>query len=222
MRFFSERLKGLIKEGKVLQVVIVDSEGFVVETMGKYYDPEVLPSIFLPLEQVLKKVQNILEVNEVEEISLRTDGKKIRIILRNFPIDDLKFLLIAVCPISAPYRQIMTEIIHSDSENILQKVKRHDFEIQQGEKEEIALETSRESGMMEKAMEGRDKELGIEEEGAFKTSEEMIELISNRVLKKLLYSSIEKMFKERFLQIADQLIKKEIEKTKKEFTPTPK
>lgn len=210
MSFISNKLKGLIKEGKLSQVVVVDSEGFVIETFGESYEPDVISAAFSPLYRYIESVQETLQIEEVEEITLRTEKEKNRIILRNFIINESKFLLIAVLPVTSSYRQLMTEIIQSEGESIIKKAASR--ELADGQ-EELSEEKTTEQKPEE-------KEVEVEEKKAPVISDELIDLVSDKVLNKLFYSFIEKIVEKKVLEIADDLIKKEIEKAKKEYLPS--
>ncbi|MFQ6082921.1 MAG: roadblock/LC7 domain-containing protein [Candidatus Aminicenantia bacterium] len=117
----NEKIKELIENGKLIQVVLVDTEGMVIKARGDLYDPEVLSAIFSPFQGLVRNIQENLKVDGVEELSLRTEGRRFRLILRYFTADGTEFFLIAICPISSSYRQITTEIIRLACDDIIQK-----------------------------------------------------------------------------------------------------
>jgi len=238
-----EKIEGMIKDGKLMQVVLLDTEGMVVEAVGDMYDSEVLSAIFFPFQSFVNKVREDLKISEVEEFSLKSEEGKFMIILRYFTANEMKFFIIAICPVTSSYRQLTTELIHLFHEMIgvlpgediqpepletaEQEIEKElDIPPFEGEKEiEEIIQPVKTAGMAEEMKEVVKKiteeinkaELIIGGKPSSEISEETIDLISYKLVKKLSSNIVEKMIQKVILQITDNLIKNEILKIKKEI-----
>jgi len=80
----------------IMQWIIADSEGMVVESYGRIYDPEILSAIFSPLRKLLENIIENLRIKEFEEICLIPEGSQFKIHLHFFSVNNIKFFLILI------------------------------------------------------------------------------------------------------------------------------
>jgi len=111
MRYLSEDIRPLLEKKELLELVLVDREGMVLDAAGNLFDPEQLAALFLPVHLLLQNIGRDLPLERVEEISVRALGPRIRVVLQPFSVAETSYLLIALFPITTFYRQITADII---------------------------------------------------------------------------------------------------------------
>jgi len=111
MRYLSEEIRPLLEKKELLELVLVDREGMVLDAEGNLFDPEQLAALFLPVHLLLQNISRDLPLERVEEISVRALGPRIRVVLQPVTVAEASYLLIALFPITTFYRQITADII---------------------------------------------------------------------------------------------------------------
>jgi hypothetical protein len=111
MRYLGEEIRPLLEKKELLELVLVDGEGMVLDAEGKVFNPEQLAALFLPVHLLLQNIGRDLPLERVEEVSVRAFGPRIRIVLQSFTVAEASYLLIALFPITTFYRQITADII---------------------------------------------------------------------------------------------------------------
>ncbi len=111
MRYLDQSTQTLIERGDVLELVLVDSEGMVLDSRGDLFPPEQLAALFSPFHRLLDNIKQSAKLGSVEEISIRTLDPRLRIVVQPFSVHDLPFLLIALYPITTFYRQVTADIM---------------------------------------------------------------------------------------------------------------
>jgi len=111
MRYLSQEIRPLLERKDLLGLVLVDGEGMVLDAEGELYPPEQLAALFSPLHKMLDNVQRNINVEGIEEISIRTLNPRMRIIVQAFSVHQSPYLLIALYPITTFYRQVTSDII---------------------------------------------------------------------------------------------------------------
>jgi len=111
MRYLTEEIRSLLENKELLQLVLVDREGMVLDAAGDLFDPEQLAALFLPVDLLLKNISRDLPLERVEEISVRAFGPRLRVVLQSFSVAESSYLLIALFPITTFYRQITADIV---------------------------------------------------------------------------------------------------------------
>ena len=111
MRYLSEDIRPLLENKELLELVLVDGEGMVLDAAGDLFDPEQLAALFLPVDLLLKNISRDLPLERVEEISVRAFGPRLRVVLQSFSVAESSYLLIALFPITTFYRQITADIV---------------------------------------------------------------------------------------------------------------
>lgn len=236
----NDKMKELIKSGKLIQGVIFDSEGMVVEAIGHQYNPEILSSLFFSFQSFIRDIRKSLKVGRAEEVILRAEEKQFRVVLRYFIVNGNGFYLISLVPINSHYHQTTNKIIRFFSEklkNILgDDIQLIPFDEVEGEVErdlDISHSSLEEDMIIPVKTEGikaelrellgkiteeiRSADLVIGEKSYPEISEETVNFLGHKFLRRLSSNVVEKIVQKTILQIAENLIKKEILKAKKEI-----
>ncbi|MBN2199885.1 MAG: hypothetical protein JW747_08575 [Candidatus Aminicenantes bacterium] len=111
MRYLSQEIRPLLERNEILGLVLVDGEGMVLDAEGGLYPPEHLAALFSPLYRMLDDIQHNINVEGIEEISIRTLNPRMRIIVQGFSVQQSPYLIIALYPITTFYRQVTSDII---------------------------------------------------------------------------------------------------------------
>ncbi|MBN1273142.1 MAG: hypothetical protein JXB26_12805 [Candidatus Aminicenantes bacterium] len=106
-----DKIKTMIQGGKLYQVVMIDTEGMIIDSIGNEYNSENLASLFFPSHTFMETIREELGVAGVEEISIETKEKGHKIILRYLPVEEMHFYLITVCPASVPQQMVMSQVV---------------------------------------------------------------------------------------------------------------
>lgn len=114
MKFISKTVEDMIRDGKLHQAVVVDSDGLVVDARGEMYDPETLSAFAFPIQQTLRSLEETLAVDRIKEVSLRTEDRKLRITLSFFVANAQDFCLMVLAPGAAALRPSVTDILPSE------------------------------------------------------------------------------------------------------------
>ena len=224
----SKEINELIRNGKLAQVVILDTEGMIVEAIGDWYDSELLISLFFHFKSFIKNSQENLKLDRVEEVSLRTEKERLKITLRYFTTDGMEFFLIAICPIISSSHEVTNEVIQIFQErlkgilgdHILSKSLHATKENSGKEEDTPSLDYEKEMARPMKAAglsvdireevekikeEIKKEELTIGDNNSSEISQKTVDLISYKIFKKLSSNIVERMVQKIILQIADNL-----------------
>jgi len=118
VKFISKTVEDMIREGKLHQAVVVDSDGLVVDARGEMYDPELLSAFAFPLQQTLRSLQDALGLEKIKEVSLRTEDRKLRMTLSFFVANAQDFCLMVIAPGAGADRQAVSDIIRIEPEAV--------------------------------------------------------------------------------------------------------
>ena len=110
--------KEAVEAGQLLQVVLADEEGLIVENIGKQFPPEALIASFLGTGSAIDRIRELLGVGPIEELVVRLSTENLRLSGRFFLADDEYYLLIMVVPPGSGYRVLSTRLIQSFSDRV--------------------------------------------------------------------------------------------------------
>jgi hypothetical protein len=224
----NKEINELIRDGKLIQVVILDTEGMIVEAVGDRYDSELLTSLFFHFKSFIENSQENLKLDRVEEVSLRTEKEQLKITLRYFMVERMEFFLIAVCPITRSSHQTTDEVIQMFQERLKGILGEHILPKslhateENSEKEEGVPSLDYEKEMIGPlraaglSIDIRDEVEKIKEEikkeefttgdnNSSEISEKAVDLISYKIFNKLSSNIVERMVQKIILQIANNL-----------------
>lgn len=226
----NKEMTELLNNGKLIQGIILDTEGMIVEAVGDRYDTELLTSLFFHFQSFINSSQENLKLDKLDEVSLITEKEQLKITFHSFAIDEMELFLIAIYPMDSSSGQSAHEIIRIFQERLKSilgdRIGSKPLHMTQ-ENTEKALDDS--PSVSEKEMIGsvkaagltidmkeevekikeeiKKEELLIEEDSSSEISEKAVDLISYKIFQKLSSNVVEKMVQKIVLQIADNLKK---------------
>lgn len=207
MKVPKEKIADLIQKRKLIQIVLLDKEGFILDSEGSMYDPDLLSAAFVPLKDVKKKLSSMLQVNRVDELSIRTDGKPFRAIMRSYDINGVAFSMIIICPLASSYRDIIAEINSAEMDDILKNAIEQDLRmIPPNHQPTPSTQFLNQDPNPPKQQENTAKNLPI--------TQELIDIITYKVYKNLSANFIEKTIQKQVTQITQNILQAEIKKFK--------
>ena len=115
MKILHIAAKEAVDAGQILQVVLADEEGLIVENIGQSFPPEALIAAFLGTGSAIERIRELLRVGPIGELVVRLKKENLTLAGRFFHADDEYYLLIMVVPPSSSYRVLGTRIIRSFS-----------------------------------------------------------------------------------------------------------
>ena len=118
MTFISKAVEDMIRDGKLYQAVVVDSEGLPVDARGEMFDPEILSAFAFPLQEVLRNLQDTLGIEKIKELSLRTLGRRLRINMSFFSANAVEFCLILLSPGASAPPPALSELVPMEETSI--------------------------------------------------------------------------------------------------------
>jgi hypothetical protein len=111
VRYLSHEIQPLLERRELLGLVLADDEGMVLDAVGELYPPEQLAAAFAPLHRLLEDVRRRMNVGGLEEISVRTLEPRLRVIVQSFTVQEERYLIVALYPITTFYRQVTSDIV---------------------------------------------------------------------------------------------------------------
>lgn len=226
----TKKIEGILKNGNLYQIVVVDNEGMAVEAIGNLYDPEMLSALFSSTLRFVTDLKRNLKVNGIEKLSLKIGKRPFKFILRFFKVDGKDFFIIAICHVNCSHSQAMKEIIFTLHEKAKQRPGNNTlqepfvsfekaiqgdldnlFPDSKKEKDEVVVkpEKIKEIGQSKTGEVKKEMPL-VEEKSAMVNSNENIGLISSKVAEKLTPGIIEEMVLTIAPRIVEDLVRKEI------------
>lgn len=97
-------LERAIQRGKFDAAVLADCQGLPLAEVESDLDPDVLSGLSTLLEHIARRAEDLLGWRYVEEVSL-IDDKGMRMVTRQFQVDDIWYILIVVVPKRRVYRR---------------------------------------------------------------------------------------------------------------------
>jgi hypothetical protein len=215
MKVPKEKIAELIQKKKLIQIVLLDKEGFILDSEGTMYDPDLLSAAFVPLQEVKKKLSSMLKVNQVDELSIRTNGKPFRAIMRSYDINGFTFSMILICPLASSYRNIIAEINTAEMDDILKQALEQDLRLIPPNHQPIS---STQTINQVKPTIKEPNQTTIKEPANvpnnFPVSQELIDIITYKVYKNLSANFIEKAIQKQVTQITQNMLQAEMKKNR--------
>ena len=215
MKVPKEKIAELIKKRKLIQIVLLDKEGFILDSEGTMYDPDLLSAAFVPLHEVKKKLSTMLKVNRVDELSIRTNGKPFRAIMRSYDINGFDFSMILICPLASSYRNIIAEINTAEMDDVLKQALEQDLSLIPPNHQPI---TSAQPINLDQTTIKEPNHTAVKEPAAvpkdFPISQELIDIITYKVYKNLSANFIEKAIQKQVTQITQNMLHTEMKKNR--------
>ena len=112
MRFLDQEIEKAVTEGRLFQALVADAEGFVLENLGERFDPELLAASFSPSQGLARRVQDSLGAGRVEELAVRFEDEKMRVVVRYIHHEGEGFMVVAVVPLDRGWRLLTSRIMN--------------------------------------------------------------------------------------------------------------
>lgn len=210
-----EKITELIRKKKLIQIVLLDKEGFILDSEGSMYDPDLLSAAFVPLHEVKKKLSSMLKVNRVDELSVRTNGKPFRAIMRSYEIDGFAFSMILICPLASSFRNIIAEINTAEMDDVLKQALEQDLRLIPPNHQPVssAQPINLDQTTIRETNQTTIKE-PVELSKNFPISQELIDIITYKVYKNLSANFIEKAIQKQVTQITQNMLHTELKKNR--------
>jgi hypothetical protein len=102
-----------VNKGHLIQVVLADGEGLVLENLGTRFSEEDLIACFIGTSSRHERIRQLLNVGPISEFAIRLERESLILSGRFFRADDENYLLIMVIPSGAKYGRLCSRIIKS-------------------------------------------------------------------------------------------------------------
>lgn len=215
MKVPKEKIAELIQKKKLIQIVLLDKEGFILDSEGTMYDPDLLSAAFVPLQEVKKKLSTMLKVNRVDELSIRTNGKPFRAIMRSYDINGFSFSMVLICPLASSYRNIIAEINTAEMDDVLKQALEQDLSLIPPNHQPVS---SAQPINLDQTTIREPNQITVKEPANvpknFPISQELIDIITYKVYKNLSANFIEKAIQKQVTQITQNMLHPEIKKNR--------
>lgn len=215
MKVPKEKIAELIQKKKLIQIVLLDKEGFILDSEGTMYDPDLLSAAFVPLKEVKKKLSQMLKVNHVDELSIRTNGKPFRAIMRSYDINGFSFSMILICPLASSYRNIIAEINTAEMDDVLKQALEQDLRLIPPNHQPVS--TAQPINLDQTTIREPIQTTIIEPANVpknFPISQELIDIITYKVYKNLSVNFIEKAIQKQVTEITQNMLHTEMKKNR--------
>lgn len=113
MIILGDKIDEAINNGLARQVIVADSEGFVLDNKGHVYDPDELVSVFMSTQRHTEEGVARLDFGQVNEFSFRLVGTDMTIACRRVYWADGGCLVIVVVPLGAAHNLIISDVIRT-------------------------------------------------------------------------------------------------------------
>jgi hypothetical protein len=113
MMFNKSRAGDLIRQGHLLQAVLLDSEGLLIDAAGERYEPEKLSSVYFSVRTLAADLERELDITEVLEFSFRMPAQRMRLNIRHVPSQGQDLILICLLPIPLSHMPTLRELLMS-------------------------------------------------------------------------------------------------------------
>jgi len=111
MTFNKNRAGDLIRQGHLIQAVLLDNEGMLIDAAGERYEPEKLSSIFFSVKSLAADLERELNITEVLEFAFRMPAQRLRLNIRHVPTEGQDLILICLLPIPLSHMPTLRELL---------------------------------------------------------------------------------------------------------------
>ncbi|MBM3301043.1 MAG: hypothetical protein FJY85_13950 [Deltaproteobacteria bacterium] len=111
MIILDRRVEDALTSGMIRQVIVADSDGFVLDHKGQVYDPDELVSVFMSTQRLMEEGATRLAFGQVIEFGFRLVGTDMAIACRRVFSPEGGCLVIVIVPIGTAHNVIITDIV---------------------------------------------------------------------------------------------------------------
>jgi hypothetical protein len=113
MIVFNSKVQEAIDKGTAWQVVLADSEGFVLDNAGYVFDPDELVALFMSTQRQLQESAERLDFKEISEFTFRIVGTDLCLLCRRVFWSDGGCVVVAAVPGNSSPTVLISDIIKS-------------------------------------------------------------------------------------------------------------
>ncbi|MFC1833113.1 hypothetical protein ACFL2Q_00075 [Thermodesulfobacteriota bacterium] len=112
MKLFRSFAQEALEDGLVLQIVVADEEGMIVENGGEMFPPDSLVATFFKLQGASEYLEQVLNLEQASEMAIRYNVSKVTLVFIPFTSNELgSYLISAVIPFGAGYRVFVRRLL---------------------------------------------------------------------------------------------------------------
>jgi hypothetical protein len=111
MMIINVKLEHVLEKGLVKQVVLADSDGFVLDNWGYSYDPDELIAIFMSTQRQMEDGVLRFDFGQISEFGFSLVGHDSTIACRRVFWPTGGCIVVVVVPVGAAYEAIVAEVI---------------------------------------------------------------------------------------------------------------
>lgn len=111
MIVFNSKVQEAIDKGIAWQVVLADSEGFVLDNAGYVFDPDELVALFMSTQRQLQESAERLDFKEISEFTFRIVGTDLSLHCRRVFWADGGCVVVAAVPGNSSPGVLISDII---------------------------------------------------------------------------------------------------------------
>lgn len=111
MVFNKSRAADLIRSGRLLQAVLLDAEGMVIDAVGERYDLERLVAVFFGARTFAAELEQSLDLEKTVEISFRSESQRMRLNVRHVGAEGENMTLVCLVPLPSQRMPTVKELL---------------------------------------------------------------------------------------------------------------
>jgi len=113
MTIFDEKVVSAVRDGLANQVILADSDGFVLDNRGYAYDPDELVAIFMSTQRQIQDGVLRFDFGQVAEFSFALVGTDAKIACRRVFWPGGGCLVIVVGPVDGAHNIIIGDVVRA-------------------------------------------------------------------------------------------------------------
>ncbi|MBI5250620.1 MAG: hypothetical protein HY912_14110 [Desulfomonile tiedjei] len=113
MIVFDSKIEEALNSGLALQVIIADSDGFVLDNGGYVFDPDQLVALFLSTQRQMQEGAVRFDFGQISEFSFCLTGTELTVACRRVFWPDGGCVVVVVVPEGAAHNIIIADVIRA-------------------------------------------------------------------------------------------------------------
>lgn len=113
MIVFDSKIEDALNSGLALQVVLADSDGFVLDNGGYVFDPDQLVALFLSTQRQMQEGTVRFDFGQISEFSFCMTGTELTVACRRVFWPDGGCVVVVVVPEGASHNLLIADVIRA-------------------------------------------------------------------------------------------------------------
>ncbi|AFM25464.1 hypothetical protein [Desulfomonile tiedjei] len=113
MIVFDEKIQDALDTGLALQIVLADSDGFVLDNGGYVFDPDQLVALFMSTQRQMQEGAVRFDFGQISEFSFCLTGTELTVACRRIFWPDGGCVVIVVLPVGGAQNIIIADVIRA-------------------------------------------------------------------------------------------------------------